>query len=391
MREGKHLNNQRGERRNMRGHHLSSPNRRRRLPAANLKYRQTRGKTAEKSSDDKEYRYFALWKPYGIAAKSDEVKNARPLSSFVPIEGLFPVGFLDADSEGLLLLTDNPRFRYGINHAKCQEMRIFLAQVELKAHEEMVSDSALDAMAEGVVLSDGKTLPLEVDVIETPELPERSLPVKQSKNTCWLAITCTEGWSKHIRRVTAALGYPTLRLVQWAMGPISLYEMTEGQLRELRQRELHWVNSVLERTPMPLTAAERSRYLNRPHRSTAPRSQSKRWAVKDEYHPAWSGEEKKLTPTTKSERKPDKRQQRNSQKHSAVSSGDQHRKISSTRTKPSHKDSKFGSGRKNEEHSAFRGAPSQRRSPSATTRQPRSQGIHFSSQRRDPRSQKSKR
>ena len=281
MREGKHFDSKRGERRNMRGRHISTPERRRRLPDTKPQFRQMRGKAPHSESEEKEYRYYVLWKPYGVAARDEDLVNARPLKSCVPVEGVSPVGFLDAGSEGVLLLTDNPRFRYGLNHAKCQEMRIFLAQVALDDNEEMVSDQALDAMAEGVVLNEGRTLPLEVDVIEDPQLPERSLPVKEDKNTCWLAITCTEGWSRHIRRITAALGYPTLRLVQWAVGPISLYEMTEGQLRELRQREMHWVRSVLERTPQPLTSAEHRRYQNKKQHSGKP-AQKKRWAVPEE-------------------------------------------------------------------------------------------------------------
>ena len=282
MREGKHFDSKRGERRNMRGRHLSTPERRRRLPDAKPHYRQMPGKAPKKENEEKEYRYYVLWKPYGVAARNEDVVNARPLKSYVPVEGVSPVGFLDANSEGILLLTDNPCFRFGLNHAKCQETRIFLAQVELAEDEEMVSDQALDAMAEGVVLNEGRTLPLEVDVIEDPQLPQRSLPVKEDINTCWLAITCSEGWSRHIRRITAALGYPTLRLVQWAIGPISLYEMTEGQLRELRQREMHWVRSVLERTPMPVTPAERSRFRSGPHRPAKPHPKNSRWAVKED-------------------------------------------------------------------------------------------------------------
>ena len=280
MREGKHFDSKRGERRNMRGRHLSTPERRRRLPDVKPKFRQIRGSQPQNESDAKEYRYYVLWKPYGVAARNDDVVNARPLRSYVPIEGISPVGFLDANSEGVLLLTDDPRFRYGLNHAKCQEMRIFLAQVELAGNEEMVSDQALDAMAEGVALSEGKALPLEAEVIEDPQLPERSLPVKEDKNTCWLAITCSEGWSRHIRRITAALGYPTLRLVQWAVGPVSLYEMTEGQLRELQPREMHWVRSVLERTPKPLASSERSG--KKTHRPGKTVRKNKRWAVKED-------------------------------------------------------------------------------------------------------------
>lgn len=289
MKKGKQMDSKRGERPNMRRPLAGSSERQHQTTASNLKYRQVRSSVGAKSDDDTVYHYYVLWKPYGVAAKDEDTKNAKSLKSFVPIENVYPIGYLDAMSEGLLLLTDNPRFRYGLNHSKCTEQRIFLAQVELPEGEDMVSDEALDKFAEGVVLSDGKTMPIEVEVIEEPDIPERNRPMKEGKNTCWLAMTCAEGWSRHIRRITAALGYPTLRLVQWSLGSVSLYEMIPGQLRELNYREMHWVKSVIDRVPKPMSPAEkrifqsvRSNGARNKTKNQRPQREIKRWACKDE-------------------------------------------------------------------------------------------------------------
>ncbi|MBQ7567359.1 hypothetical protein IJT17_00970 [bacterium] len=312
MKEGKRSDHKRGEHLNMRGRHINSPERLHRHPASPPRFRQMPGgRVAERTAEEKEYRYFVLWKPYGVATRNDDIINARPLASCVPVEGIYPIGFLDSQSEGVLLLTDNPRFRYGLNHARSQEMRIFLAQVELHEDEDIISEEALDLMAEGVTLSNEKTMPIEVDVIEDPRLPERSLPVRRNKPTCWLAITCTEGWSRHIRRITAAVGYPTLRLVQWAIGPVSLYEMTEGQLRELNQQEMRWVRGVLERTPMPLNSRERSSFRQKHPRPARQQQHSKRWAVKDSRQD-WHRDEKR-TQSTKHSPAADRHPQRHSE------------------------------------------------------------------------------
>ncbi len=367
MNTGNNKPPKRGEHANMRGHYISSPDRQRRQPANHLKYRYMKA-SEPAPSEEKIYRYYALWKPYGVSSRFGETKNALALEAYVPIDDVFPIGYLDTNSEGLLLLTDNPRFRYGLNHTKSLEQRIFLAQVALPAppslddtdyeedaaeederpeedaseaqsaeaeanaeaeqdddesssstetsddtddeeeedyiddedydeeedyddddeedDEDTISAEALKALREGVLLSDGRAMPMEVDIIADPCLPERSLPVKEGVRTCWLSITCAEGWSRHIRRVTAAVGYPTLRLVQWALGPASLFEMCQGQLREFNYREMQWVNSVLERSPEPLTAAERKRFQN--SRSSGQRQRAhfkstakpERWAVK---------------------------------------------------------------------------------------------------------------
>lgn len=307
MREGKQFSAKRGEHINMRGHHVSSPERQHRRPgqrrrqSAPSRFNPLLNATP-KSEEPKEYRYYVLWKPYGVNDKCEDAKSAKAWKACVPIEGLFPVGYIDASSEGLLLLTDNPRFRFGLNHSKCQESRIFLAQVELGEDESMVSDEALDAIAEGVTLSDGKTLPMEAEVIEDPDIPERSLPVKEDKNTCWLAITCQEGWSRHIRRVTAALGYPTLRLVQWSLGSVSLYGMVEGQLRELQHQEMRWVHSVLDRTPAPLTPAERRQFQATQRRNNARRKPQRFTTRPQEYlnHEDRTRSEERIRPERRS-------------------------------------------------------------------------------------------
>lgn len=257
---------QRGEHRNMRGTHISNSERQHRQPS------RVRGTTPKSSRPSRSARvaqnsktvsepvvnsFYALWKPYGIVARYEGGRSKKTLDRLAPIEGLLPVGYIDTATEGLLLLTNNTRFRYGLNHSKSIEQRLFLAQVKLPDGVDDIDDGALAALNLGVVLSDGKTLPMDVEVIESPDLPERPLPLPEGIRTCWLSITCSEGWSKHIRRVTAAVGYPTIRLVQWALGPVSLYQMAPGQMRELSHEEKRWAKSVIERTPAPQNPAER--------------------------------------------------------------------------------------------------------------------------------------
>lgn len=194
------------------------------------------------------YHYYAFWKPYGVGVRFDGGNSPMSLSRYVQVGNVYPVGLMDSEAEGLLLLTDNPRFRYGLGHVKCREQRIFLAQVE-----NIPTKEVFHCLKDGVLLNDLVAQGIDASIIDEPNIPERPVPIRERRNipTCWLELDTVEGWTRHIRRVTAALGYPTLRLVQWAMGPCSLMDMEPGQLRELRPDELRWVDKVIDNAPSP--------------------------------------------------------------------------------------------------------------------------------------------
>lgn len=172
-------------------------------------------------------------KPYGVLCQfTDGSAAARPtLSDFIDVPGVYPAGRLDLDSEGLLLLTDDGRLQARIADPRFKMAKTYLVQVEGEPAE-----ASLAALREGVRLKDGPTLPAEVERIADPALWPRDPPVRFRKTVpdCWLALTLREGRNRQVRRMTAAAGHPTLRLVRWRIGDWSLDGLAPGECRELR-------------------------------------------------------------------------------------------------------------------------------------------------------------
>jgi 23S rRNA pseudouridine2457 synthase len=165
-----------------------------------------------------------------------DVAGRPTLKDLVPVEGVYPAGRLDRDSEGLLLLTDDGKLAQRITDPRFAHPRTYLVQVE-----HVPGQSALEALRRGVLLSDGPTRLAEVELLpEPPPLPDRPVPIRFRKNvpTAWLRIVLREGRNRQVRRMTAAVGHPTLRLVRVATGPISLGDLEPGQWRYLTQEEL---------------------------------------------------------------------------------------------------------------------------------------------------------
>jgi len=172
-------------------------------------------------------------KPYGVLCQftDDSTGPARPtLSDFINVPGVYPAGRLDLDSEGLLLLTDDGRLQARIADPKFKMPKSYLAQVEGDAQE-----ASLDALRRGVRLKDGLTLPAEVERIADPALWPRDPPVRFRKSVpdCWLRLTIREGRNRQVRRMTAAAGHPTLRLVRWQIGDWTLEGVQPGEWREV--------------------------------------------------------------------------------------------------------------------------------------------------------------
>ena len=173
-------------------------------------------------------------KPYGVLPQfTDKGTKGSPrptLSQYIDVPGVYPAGRLDMDSEGLMLLTDDGRLQARISDPKFKMPKSYLVQVEGE-----VTDEALSALGEGVRLKDGMTLPAEAERIPDPELWPRDPPirVRPSVPDSWIKLTIYEGRNRQVRRMTAAVGFPTLRLVRWSVGEWAVEGLGQGQWREV--------------------------------------------------------------------------------------------------------------------------------------------------------------
>lgn len=176
-------------------------------------------------------RLILLNKPFGVLSQFTGGKDGvdDTLAHLVDVPGVYPAGRLDKDSEGLLLLTDDGRLQARIAEPRHKMPKTYYAQVEGDADE-----AALDALRRGVELNDGMTRPAKAERIEPPAIWPRDPPVRVRKSVpdCWIALTITEGRNRQVRRMTAHIGYPTLRLVRWRVGSWSLDGIETGVWRE---------------------------------------------------------------------------------------------------------------------------------------------------------------
>ncbi|MBB96713.1 MAG: pseudouridine synthase [Rhodobacteraceae bacterium] len=176
-------------------------------------------------------RLIAFNKPFGVLTQfSGGAEGRATLADHIDVKGVYPAGRLDRDSEGLLLLTDDGTLQARIADPKHKLKKTYLIQVE-----RLPDEAALQALAKGVELKDGRTQPALVRRIDPPELWPRIPPVRERKSVpdCWIELTITEGRNRQVRRMTAAVGHPTLRLVRWRIGPVSLAGLAPGAWMEL--------------------------------------------------------------------------------------------------------------------------------------------------------------
>jgi len=188
------------------------------------------------------FRYLKLFKPYDVLCQFSAVAGRVTLKAFVPVPGVYPVGRLDRDSEGLLLLTDDGPLAHRMTDPRFEHPKTYLVQVE-----HVPDHQAIGALRRGIELRDGRSRPAEVELLaEPPVLPDRSVPIRFRKNvpTAWLRLTIREGRNRQVRRMTAAVGHPTLRLVRIAMGPVALGDLTPGHWRELTLDELKALRAI---------------------------------------------------------------------------------------------------------------------------------------------------
>jgi len=172
-------------------------------------------------------------KPYHVLSQFTDETGRKTLADFIDIKEIYPAGRLDYDSEGLLMLTDDGRLQALISHPKHKLTKTYWAQVE-----GIVDDSHCQSLLDGVVLKDGPARAIGCKPIDTPKLWDRVPPIRQRKTVSdsWLEITIAEGRNRQIRRMTAAVGLPTLRLVRSRIGSLSLSSLPLGEIKQITGR-----------------------------------------------------------------------------------------------------------------------------------------------------------
>jgi 23S rRNA pseudouridine2457 synthase len=177
-------------------------------------------------------RLLLLNKPFGVLCQFTPEAGHRSLKEFVPVPGVYPAGRLDTDSEGLVVLTDDGELQAAIADPRFKLEKEYWAQVE-----RVPAEDALEKLRRGVKLNDGPTLPAYVRLMtEEPALWPRDPPIRHRAAipTAWVKLVLREGRNRQVRRMTAAVGHPTLRLVRWRVGPWSLEGLAPGAWREMR-------------------------------------------------------------------------------------------------------------------------------------------------------------
>lgn len=175
-------------------------------------------------------------KPFRVLTQFTSADGKATLRDFVSAPGMYPAGRLDYDSEGLVLLTDWDALQTRLSDPKWKTPKTYIVQVEGTP-----SGEALAALRSGVLLKDGPTRPADAQVIEEPEwLWPRTPPIRFRKAipTSWLQLTIREGRNRQVRRMTAAVGLPTLRLIRWSVGPWTLEGLAPGESRRVADKEV---------------------------------------------------------------------------------------------------------------------------------------------------------
>lgn len=190
------------------------------------------------------HQYLLFYKPYGVLSQFSDAQGRPTLKNYISIPDVYPVGRLDRDSEGLLLLTNHGWLQHRLCDPKFSHPRVYWVQVERQP-----SSTDLEPLRHGIKIQNYQTRPAQVRCLSSPpDLPPRHPPIRVRKTipTAWLEITLTEGRNRQVRRMTAAVGFPTLRLIRVAIGSLTLGSLALGQWRALQSQEVEQLLHTVE-------------------------------------------------------------------------------------------------------------------------------------------------
>ena len=185
------------------------------------------------------FRYLLFNKPFQVLTQFTD-GGRRTLADYIGVPGVYPAGRLDFDSEGLLLLTDDGALQHRLTDPRYGHPRTYHVQVE-----GTVTEEALGQLQRGVTIGDYRTKPSRAFSIPQPPWPPRDPPIRFRKNipTSWIELTLTEGRNRQVRRMTAAVGFPTLRLIRVAIGALTTNGLAPGTWRDLHSREVAFLKN----------------------------------------------------------------------------------------------------------------------------------------------------
>ncbi len=198
----------------------------------------------KKKRTPQQLHYIVFYKPFNVLCQftDNSIPKRAILSDFGNFPSdVYPVGRLDFDSEGLLLLTNDNILKHKLLSPKFEHPRTYLVQVE-----KIPDNTAIEKLQKGVVIEGKKTKPAKVELLlNEPELPPRNPPIRFRKYipTSWLKITLTEGRNRQVRKMTACVGHPTLRLVRITFGNITLDSLVPGEMRKLSEEEIKFLKN----------------------------------------------------------------------------------------------------------------------------------------------------
>ncbi len=189
-------------------------------------------------------RYIIFYKPYGVLCQfTQDTPDRSTLKDYIDVPDIYSVGRLDWDSEGLLLLTNHGQLQHRLSHPQFGHERTYWVQVE-----RIPDEIAIEKLQKGVEIQNYRTQPAKVRLLSNePLLPERNPPIRFRKNvpTGWLEMTLTEGKNRQVRRMTASVGFPTLRLVRVSIAHLQLNSLQPGQWRDLTSQEVQLLQNLV--------------------------------------------------------------------------------------------------------------------------------------------------
>lgn len=170
-------------------------------------------------------------KPFNVLCQFTDKARRKTLSDFIPIKNVYAAGRLDYDSEGLVILTDDGKLQNFISDPKHKLVKTYFVQVE-----DIPNDEALNKLRKGILLKDGLTKQADAKLVDALKIGKRIPPIRERKNipTNWIELKITEGKNRQVRRMTAAIGYPTLRLIRYSVGEWNIDNLISGEYKIIK-------------------------------------------------------------------------------------------------------------------------------------------------------------